>query len=77
MVGPLPPQCAALNRTNINVQELAVEAYLTRNREHIYHAVSLDPLTGALLTLDQIRRMVDDLIVVEARWLPEFAQPTR
>lgn len=61
-IGPLPPQCAAINRTNINVQELAVTAALTGEREHIYHAVMLDPLTGALLTLDQIRAMVDELL---------------
>ena len=60
-VGALPPQCAALNRTNINVQELAVQAALTGNREHVYHAVMLDPLTGALLTLEQIRAMIDEL----------------
>jgi alpha-galactosidase len=68
-VGPLPPQCAAVNRTNINVQELAVEAALTGNREHVYHAVALDPLTSAILTLEQIRAMVDEMIEAEAEWL--------
>jgi alpha-galactosidase len=72
-VGPLPPQCAALNRTNVNVQELAVEAALSGDREHVYHAVMLDPLTGALLTLKQIRAMVDELFTAEAAWLPDFA----
>ena len=71
-VGALPPQCAAVNRTNINVQELAVEAALSGDREHVYHAVMLDPLTGALLTLKQIRAMVDELFAAEAEWLPEF-----
>ena len=70
---PLPPQCAAINRTNINVQGLAVEAVLAEDREHIYHAVMLDPLTSALLTLEQIRAMVDELIAAEAAWLPSFA----
>jgi alpha-galactosidase len=71
-VGPLPPQCAAVNRTNVNVQELAVQAALRGDREHVYHAVMLDPLTGALLTLKQIRAMVDELITAEAEWLPDF-----
>jgi alpha-galactosidase len=71
--GPLPPQCAAVNRTNVNVQELAVQAALTGDKEHVYHAVQLDPLTGALLTLDQIRAMVDELLAAHARWLPDFA----
>jgi alpha-galactosidase len=73
-VGPLPAQCAAVNRTNINVQELAVEAALSGDREHVYHAVMLDPLTGALLTLKQIRAMVDELFAAEAAWLPDFAR---
>jgi alpha-galactosidase len=72
-VGPLPPQCAALNRAMINVQELAVEAALTGNREHVYHAIMLDPLTSAVLTLPQIRAMVDDLFAAEAAWLPDFS----
>jgi alpha-galactosidase len=71
-VGPLPPQCAAVNRTNVNVQELAVQAALRGDREHVYHAVMLDPLTGALLTLKQIRAMVDELFTAEAEWLPDF-----
>jgi len=74
-VGPLPPQCAAVNRTNVNVQELAVAAALEENAEHVYHAVMLDPLTGALLTLEQIRAMVDELREAEAAWLPAFAAP--
>ena len=53
-------------------QQLAVEAVLTEQREHVYHAVMLDPLTGALLTLEQIRAMVDEMIAAEARWLPGF-----
>jgi alpha-galactosidase len=68
-VGTLPPQCAAVNRTNVNVQELAVRAALTGNKEHVYHAVQLDPLTGALLTLEQIRAMTDELFAAHAKFL--------
>ncbi|MEP7137881.1 MAG: alpha-glucosidase/alpha-galactosidase, partial [Chloroflexota bacterium] len=42
-IGMMPPQLAALQQTNINVQSLVVEAALTRKREHIYHAAMLDP----------------------------------
>jgi alpha-galactosidase len=72
-VGSLPAQCAAVNRTNINVQELAVRAALSNDREHVYHAVMLDPLTGALLTLDEIRAMTDELFTAHASFLPGFA----
>jgi alpha-galactosidase len=61
-VGDLPEQLAGLNRTNINVQLLAVEAALTHRREAVYHAAMLDPHTGSELTLDQIRNLCDDLI---------------
>jgi alpha-galactosidase len=71
-VGELPPQLAALNRTNINVQSLIVEAALNRDREAAYHAVMVDPLTSALLTLDQIRSMVDEMFAAEKQWLPDF-----
>jgi alpha-galactosidase len=67
--GVLPPQCAALNRTNVSVQELAVEAALTGEREHVYHAVALDPLTSALLTLEQVRAMTDELFAAHAVFL--------
>jgi len=72
-VGELPPQLAALNRASISVQELVVKAALTGNREMVYYAVALDPLTAAVCTLPQIRRMVDEMLEAEARWLPEFA----
>lgn len=67
-----PAQLAALNRTNINVQSLIVEAALTRNKEAIYQAVALDPLTGAVCTLPQVRAMVDEMLASQAKWLPHF-----
>lgn len=70
VIGDLPPQCAALNRACIAVQELAVTAALENDREHVYHAVMLDPLTSAVLTLDQIRCMVDDLFAAHTKLLP-------
>jgi alpha-galactosidase len=72
-IGSLPPHLAALIRTNVNVQELTVEAALTGKREHIYHAAMLDPHTAAELDLDQIRALVDDLIEAHGDWLPAYA----
>jgi alpha-galactosidase len=71
-VGSLPTQLAALNRTNINVQELTVEAALTGSVEAVHHAVMLDPLTAAVCTLPQIHSMVDEMLEAQARWLPQF-----
>ena len=70
--GPLPPQCAAINRTNINVQELAVLGGMSGNRDAVHQAIALDPLTGAILTLPQIRDMVEELFEAQAQWLPQF-----
>jgi alpha-galactosidase len=72
-VGELPTQLAALNRTNVNVQELTMEAALTGDVEAVYHAVMLDPLTATVCTLPQIRSMVTEMLEAEAQWLPQFA----
>ncbi|HEV2067950.1 MAG TPA: alpha-galactosidase [Thermomicrobiales bacterium] len=68
--GELPPQCAALNRTNVKVQELAVRAALAGERAHVYHAVMLDPLTAAVLPLDRIRAMTDELFAAQEGFMP-------
>jgi alpha-galactosidase len=72
-IGALPPQIAALIRTNINVQELTVEAALTGKREHVYHAAMLDPHTAAELDLDQIHQLVDELIDAHGEWIPQLS----
>lgn len=69
-IGELPLQLAAVNRTNINVQTLAVRAALTGNRENVYQAVALDPLTAALLTLEESRSMTDELLAAHSSLLP-------
>ncbi len=69
-VGALPLQLAALNRTNIGVQTLAVQAALTGDRENVYHAVAVDPLTAAICTLEQARSMTDELFEAHDALLP-------
>jgi len=71
-IGALPPQLAAVMQMNINVQALTVEAALTGNREHIYHAAMMDPHTAAELDLSQIHALVDDLIAAHGDWLPDY-----
>ncbi len=71
-VGALPPQLAALMQTNVNVQSLTVEAALTGNRDHVYHAAMLDPHTAAELDLDQIWSLVDDLLDAHGDMIPAF-----
>jgi alpha-galactosidase len=71
-VGDLPPQLAALNRSNIAVQELAVKAALEGDRVALYQAVALDPLTASLLSLEQIQQMVDEMVEALRPWMPQF-----
>ena len=59
-------------RSNINVQELTVQAILTGKREHIYHAAMLDPHTAAELSLDEIKELVDALITGHGNLLPHY-----
>ena len=70
-IGDLPPQLAAIMRTNINVQDLTVHAALTGKREHVYQAAMFDPHTAAELTLDEIWELVDDLLVAHRGWVPD------
>lgn len=71
-VGKLPPQCAAMNMTNINVQLLTIEAALTLKRDHIYQAAMLDPHTAAELSIDDIVKLCDDLIDAHGDMLPKY-----
>jgi alpha-galactosidase len=70
--GPLPPQLAAINRTNINVQELAVLAHQTGDPAIVEQAVAMDPLTASLLTLPQIRSLTREMLKRKRFWLPQF-----
>jgi len=68
--GTLPAGCAAINRMSVNVQELAVQAAMTGDKELLHQAIAVDPLTGTQLTLPRIRKMVDEMFEAEKRWLP-------
>ena len=71
-LGALPSQLAACCMTNVNVQILAAEAGLAGDPEAVVHAVALDPLTSAVLTLNEIRRMCSEMLERERPWLPQF-----
>jgi alpha-galactosidase len=72
-VGELPEQCAALNRSNINVQILAAQAALETDRKRkigrIRQAVKVDPLTSSLLTLEQADSMAQELLEANREYL--------
>lgn len=68
-VGDLPPALAALNRSNLAVQELVVKGYVEQDRESIYRAIQLDPLTSAKLSLAEIRKMVDEMFAADQQYI--------
>ena len=70
-VGDLPPQLAAITRSNVAVQRLAVTAALEHDQNALRQAVKLDPLTAAACTLEEIDAMVDDLLAANAEYLPD------
>ena len=71
-VGALPPQCAALNNISIASEEMAVEAALSGNPELVYHAIAYDPLTAAVLSLAEIKKMVREMFRKNKNHLPQF-----
>ena len=68
-VGDLPPALAALNRSNLALQELVVKGFVERDRESIYRAIQLDPLTTTILALPEIRRMVDEMFEADREYI--------
>ena len=71
-VGDLPTQLAALDRTNINVQELTVEAAMTLEKDKIYQAALMDPHANSELSIAEIKAMVDELIAAHGDYLPAY-----
>ena len=63
---------AALNRTQIAVQERTVTGALENDREAIHQAIKLDPLSSAVLTLDEAHEMTEELIEANREYIPEL-----
>jgi alpha-galactosidase len=68
-VGDLPPALAALNRSNLALEELVVKGFIERDRESIYRAIQLDPLTTTQLSLPEIRTMVDEMFAADQAYI--------
>ena len=72
-VGRLPEALAGLNMTNVNVHKLMAKAAVTKKFRYIREAVQLDPLTGAMCTLEEIGRLTEDLIENNKEYLRDFS----
>ena len=73
-VGELPLGCAAICSQSVWVQKLAVEAAVRGDIRLLYQAGMLDPLTGAVCTPGEIRQMIDEMLIAQAEWLPQYTE---
>lgn len=71
-VGDLPPQCVALNHVSVMVEEMAVEAAITGNPRLVFQAACYDPLCAAVLSMEEIKTMVNEMLRQNQTWLPQF-----
>jgi len=71
-VGALPPECALLTSLSSGIEELAIQGALTGDPVAIYRAIAHDPLTMAVLSLAEIRQMVNEMFAQNQKYLPEF-----
>jgi alpha-galactosidase len=69
-IGTVPSHLAALNKKQVEVQRLAVEAVQTGDPEKVFQAMCMDPLTGMSATLDSIRAMTRELMEAQKQWIP-------
>jgi len=69
----LPLACAATCSASISVQRMAVEAAVSGDIELLKLAMLHDPLVGAICTPEEVWAMVDEMVVAQAQWLPQYA----
>lgn len=69
----LPLACQATCSNSVNVQRMSVRAAQTGDVELLKQAVLHDPLVGAICTPDEVWQMVDEMLVAQAEWLPQYA----
>jgi alpha-galactosidase len=72
IVGDLPPGCAAVCNASVTVQRLAVEAAVHGDDTLLRQAMMMDPLVGAVCDPPEIWQMTDEMLVAQARWLPQY-----
>jgi len=74
ILGDLPLGCAACCMSNITVQRLAVEAGAHGDINLLRQAMMMDPLTGAVCNTEEIWQMVDEMLIAQEQWLPQYAE---
>lgn len=73
-VGELPLGAAAVCNASISVQRMGVRAAVTGDDGLLRQAMMMDPLTGAVCNPPEIWQMVDELLVAQEAWLPQYGK---
>ena len=73
-VGDLPAPVAMLTRLSSEIEEMAVEGALEGDPTKIYQAIAHDPLTASVLSLREIRQMVNEMFAANRDYLPTFTR---
>ena len=71
-VGALPMQLAALINITAHSEELAVAAALEGDARKVFWACAYDPLTSAVLSLDEIQAMVTQMLEQNKDYIPWY-----
>lgn len=71
-VGALPPECALLTQLSSGIEEMAITAALTGGPIMVYRAICHDPLTASVLSLAEIKQMVNEMFAQHKDYLPKF-----
>ena len=70
-VGDLPPELAAHCAPHVFVQDLTVRAAIEGDRDAVYQAAMLDRHAASVLSLREIRALVDELIEAHGTAMPQ------
>ncbi len=76
-VGDLPLGCAAICSQSVWVQRLAVEAAVSGDEILLKQAAMMDPLTGAVCSTPEVSQMIDEMLVAQKKWLPQYEKAIR
>jgi alpha-galactosidase len=71
-VGPMPDHLAILVSNSSRCEELAVTAAIEGDREKVFQAILFDPLTAAVLSMGEIREMVNEMFEQNKAFLAYF-----
>ena len=72
IAGKLPEHLAILVNTTARIENLVIEAAMKKSREAVYYSVYNDPLTSAVCSLDEIKKMCDELFEVNKDFLGDY-----